>query len=86
MATVLGRVPLDQIGSHARRVRFGRTLQTVIAAVLYGIGWVLNTVLRTSLFAVGWVANQGWQALVWAGMAVRLGWVEAQAGGRRGPA
>lgn len=85
MATVLGRIPLDEIGGRARRVRFGRTVLTVIAAVLYGAGWATAKVLRSALFGVGWVAAKVWLMLTWSALVVKLGWTEAQTGGARGP-
>jgi hypothetical protein len=51
-------VPLDAIGAQARDVRFGRTVLTVITAVLFGLGWLLG---------------RGWLALAWALTAVRVG-------------
>jgi hypothetical protein len=67
MTTVLERVPVDRISSQAREVRFGRTVLTLIAAVLYGIGWV-----AAMAFTVLWLA------LSWSATAVRVGWQEAR--------
>jgi membrane protein required for beta-lactamase induction len=61
--TALGKVPLDAITEQARQVRPGRTVLTVIAAVLFGLGWVTARV-----FAVTWLA------VMWCGVAVREGW------------
>lgn len=74
MATgILERVPFDEITDQARQVRFWRTAATVIAFLLFGLGWVV-----AKTFGVTWFA------LAWAGCAVREGWRE----GRRasGPA
>jgi len=61
--TLAERVPLDAITEQARQVRPGRTLLTVIAAVLFGAGWVTARV-----FAVAWLSA------MWCGVAVREGW------------
>ena len=61
--TVLDRVPVDQITEQARAVRPARTALTVIAAALFGIGWVTARV-----FAVLWLS------VMWSGVAVREGW------------
>jgi hypothetical protein len=61
--TVLDRVPVDEITEQARAVRPGRTVLTVIAACLFGVGWVTARV-----FAVLWLS------VMWSGVAVREGW------------
>jgi len=63
---VLQRVPVEEITTEARQVRPGRTLLTLIAAVLYGVGWLAGTVLGAL-----------WLALAWSGTAVRVGWRDA---------
>lgn len=63
MATVLERLPIDDITDEARQVRLGRVFLTLIAAVFFGAGWVAGKVA----FAV-----------VWCGLAVRAGWREAR--------
>lgn len=63
MTTLTERIPLDDINVQARQVRPGRAVLTVIAAVLFGLGWV---VART----LGIV----WLAVMWCGVAVREGW------------
>jgi hypothetical protein len=68
---VLARVPVDEITAQAREARPGRTALTLIAAVLFGLGWLVAKV-----FAVAWLA------LTWSWTAVRLGW-EAQHGPSR---
>lgn len=70
MADVLARV--DRITVEARRVRPGRVILTVFAAVL---------------FSIGWVAGALWLAVAWSATAVKVGWMEAArkpAGGDRG--
>ena len=37
---ILARVPVDEITAQAREVKPGRTVLTVVAAVLFGLGWV----------------------------------------------
>jgi hypothetical protein len=63
VTTLTERIPLDDISSQARAVRPGRTVLTVIAAVLFGVGWVTARV-----FAVVWLS------VMWSGVAVREGW------------
>lgn len=58
---------LDRITAEARQVHFGRVVLTVIAAVLYGIGWIAA---RT--FGVIWLAA------AWTAVAVKVGWVEGR--------
>ncbi len=65
------RVPLEQITVEARRADVARTLLTLVAAVLYGIGWSARAVLGAI-----------WLAAAWSATAVRLGWVEAGQRGR----
>ena len=60
---VLDRVPLDEITGQAREAKPGRTLLTVIAGALFGLGW-----LTARVFAVLWLA------LSWSWVAVREGW------------
>ena len=63
MTALTERIPLDEITAQAREVRPGRTLLTVVAAVLFGLGWVTARV-----FSVAWLAA------MWSGVAVREGW------------
>lgn len=64
MATVLERVPVDQITAEARQVNVLQVVLTMIAAVFYGVGWVVG-----KFFLV----------LAWCAVAVRTGWREARA-------
>jgi uncharacterized membrane protein YciS (DUF1049 family) len=66
VTTVAERIQLDDITAQARQVRFGRVLLTVLAAVFFAIGWAIGRVFL---------------ALVWCGVAVKVGW---QAGAARG--
>lgn len=59
---VLDRVPVDRISIEARQIHFGRALLTLIAALLYLIGWVPGKLTL---------------ALAWCAAAVKVGWVEA---------
>lgn len=64
--TVLDRVPVDRITEQARQARPGRTLLTLIAGALFGIGW-----LAAKAFAVVWLAG------TWSWTAVGVGWQSA---------
>ena len=66
-ATLLDRVPVDQIGEQARQARPGRVALTVIAGVLFGAGWVVAKTLGTV-----------WLGVAWCFTAARLGWREAR--------
>ena len=79
--TVLDRVPLETINVQARQVEFGRLLLTVIAAALYGLGWLAAKTVTVTGKLLGAV----WLALAWSAVAVKVGWNEARAG-TRGPA
>jgi hypothetical protein len=68
---VLDRVPVDRITVEARQVEIGRTLLTVVAGLLFAVGWLAAK-------AVGVI----WLALAWSATAVRLGWSEARASSR----
>lgn len=73
MTTLSERVPVESITEQARQVRFWRSVATVVAACLFGLGW-----LAFKFFAVAWFA------VVWCGCAVREGW-RAGHGARQGP-
>jgi len=57
--TVLQNVPLGRITDRARAVTFVRTVLTIIAGVLFGIGWLIARV---------------WLALAWCAVAAMVGW------------
>ena len=63
MTALTERIPLDGITAQAEAVKPGRAVLTVVAAVLFGLGWVTARV-----FAVLWLAA------MWSGVAVREGW------------
>lgn len=71
MTTVLERVPLDRIGQRARQAHPGRVLLTVIASVLFGLGWLAYKACAVT-----------WHALAWGASAVIEGWQSARAGQR----
>jgi hypothetical protein len=71
VTSIAERVPLDRITREACDVHFGRTVLTVVAAVLCSLG---SLVARTF--------SDVWLVLAWTAVAVRVGWQE----GRRGPA
>lgn len=58
---------LDRITTEARQVHFWRTVLTVIAALLFGLGWVVAR-------AFGML----WLVMAWTATAVRLGWQEGR--------
>ena len=70
--STLDRVPLDEITAQARQVRPGRTLLTVVAGVLFGLGWV-----TAKAFAAVWLA------FTWSWAAVHVGWTAAHGPSRR---
>jgi len=66
--SVAQQVPLDRIEDRARQARPGRTVLVVIAAVLFGLGWVAFKACALS-----------WLAVAWCGFAVIEGWQSAKA-------
>lgn len=72
MTTLTEHIDVDAITEQAKQVHFWRSIVTVIAAILFGLGWV-----SFRFFAVIWFA------LAWGGCAVREGWREARP--KRGP-
>lgn len=62
-------IPLDRISEQAERIKFGRTVLTILAGLLFGFGWVVAKV-----FAVIWLA------VAWSAAAVTVGWQEARSG------
>lgn len=67
MTALTERIPLDGITAQAREVHFWRTVLTVIAALLFGLGWVM-----AKTFALVWLA------FAWSAVAVREGWREGR--------
>lgn len=68
MAHALDRIPVERITVEARDVRFGRTVLTLIAGILFGIGWLIAK-------AVGAL----WLVVAWCATAIKVGWLEARA-------
>lgn len=64
---VLDRVPLDRITAEARTISFARTLLTLIAGILFGLGWVAAKTVKGVWFVAAWTFA-----------AVRAGWREAK--------
>lgn len=64
---LIERVPVERIHEQAKQLRFWRTVATVLAGLLWGIGW---------LAAKGCAVT--WLALAWAVAAVRVGWADAR--------
>ncbi len=64
--SLVDRMPLDRISTEARDVHFTRSILTIVAAVLFGVGWVA----RKTLGAI-------WFACAWSATAVKVGWIEA---------
>ena len=67
MTAITERLDLDTITAQAREVHFWRTVLTLVAALLFGLGWVL-----AKTFAVAWLAA------AWSFTAVRVGWQEGR--------
>lgn len=68
---ILDQVPVDKITAQAREIHFWRTVLSVIAGILFGIGWIV-----AKAFGLAWFA------LSWCSAAVKVGWTE---GRKRGP-
>lgn len=71
--SVLDRVDVERISERAREANPGRVALTVIAAVLFGLGWA-----AFKTFAVSWLV------IAWCGSAVIEGWQAGRAAQRTG--
>jgi hypothetical protein len=69
--TVFNEAVTQRITAEARETHFWRTVLTVIAGLLFGLGWITY-----KAFAVLWFVA------AWIGVAVRVGWQEARTGTR----
>lgn len=69
--TFFDHVLTDRITVEAREVRFWRTVLTVVAGLLYGLGWLSYKALAGLWFVAAWCAA-----------AVRVGWQEARTADR----
>ena len=79
--TTLDKIPVDAITAQAKQVRFWRTVLTVIAAALYGAGWVTARVFAVAWLAASWcwvAVREGWRASRGPSRAARLSAQEAQ--------
>lgn len=70
---LIERVPVERINEQAKQLRFWRTVGTVLAGLLWGLGW-----LAARSCAVAWLA------VAWAVAAVRVGWADARRPPREG--
>lgn len=67
MVTLLDQPTVDRISAEAREVHVSRAVLTVIAALLYGCGWLAA---RTCTLI--------WLICAWSFTAVRIGWQEGR--------
>lgn len=63
----LTRVPVTRINERARQIHFWRTVLTLIAGLLFGLGWTV---------AKGFGGL--WLVLTWTATAVAVGWQDAR--------
>ena len=64
---VLEHVPVEQINRQARETHFWRAVLTLVAGLLFGLGWLV-----AKAFAVAWLA------MAWTATAVKVGWQEGR--------
>ncbi|SEF34383.1 hypothetical protein SAMN05421837_107354 [Amycolatopsis pretoriensis] len=64
---VLDRVPTDRINARAKALSAGRVALTVVAAVLFGLGWLIAKAL-----------GGAWFVLAWCFAAIQVGWNDAR--------
>ena len=65
MTSLTERVPLDRIERRARHARPGRVLLTLIAGLLFGLGWLTCKACAVTWLAAAWCASaviEGWQS------------------------
>jgi hypothetical protein len=60
---------VDRVNAQAKDLEFWRTVLTVVAAVLYGLGWV-----------IGWVFKGTWLVLSWCFAAAKVGFLDVHRG------
>jgi hypothetical protein len=70
---VLEGVPVDRIRTEAREIRFARTMLTLAAGLLYGLGWLVARAFAGV-----------WAVVAWSAAAVRIGWREGTSRPRKG--
>lgn len=68
--SVVDRVPVGTITAEARAIPLSKLLLTLIAAVLFGVGWVVAKAFMGIAFVLAWCAA-----------AMRVGWRDARGGG-----
>jgi hypothetical protein len=64
---VLDRVPTDRISARAKALSAGRVALTVVAGVLFGVGWLVAKTL-----------GGAWFVLAWCFAAMQVGWTDAR--------
>lgn len=65
MTALTERIPVDDITARARSARPGRAVLTIIAAVLFGLGWVVYKACALAWLAAAWCGSaviEGWQS------------------------
>jgi hypothetical protein len=63
--SVLQRVPVDEINQRAREIHFWRTVATLLAGLLFAVGWLVAKGFTVLWLGVAWTATAvkvGWQA------------------------
>jgi hypothetical protein len=63
--SVLERVPVDEINRQARDIHFWRTVATLLAGLLFAVGWLVAKGFTVLWLGVAWTATAvkvGWQA------------------------
>lgn len=70
MAHLLEQVPVGRITEEAKQVRFGYTVLTILAGLLYALGWIVAKAFTGV-----------WFVLAWVGTAVKVGWKDARTNG-----
>jgi hypothetical protein len=58
---------INRINSEARDVRFSRIMLTILAGLLYGVGWIAARVFGLI-----------WLTLAWSVIAIKVGWQEGR--------
>lgn len=67
MASVVDRVPTAEIRVQAQQVHLGRALLTLLAGLLYAVGWLAGKTVTVGALVV-----------LWSAAAVKVGWREAR--------
>jgi cytochrome c biogenesis protein CcdA len=65
LTSVAERVPLDRIEQRARQAHPARVLLTLLAGLLFGLGWLACRACAVTWLAVAWCASaviEGWQS------------------------